>query len=791
MKAIKRIKKKMDHGWMFHKGDIPVLNSVKAGMAGGLTDCETNPGGYWMDIAFCDKVSQDRMNPAEWKEVDLPHDWCVEGSYVNDNELGAAPGSSGYLPVGTGCYRKVFSVPSDYRDGKMFILFDGIMRNSTIWLNGHRVGTHASGYTSFYFDITDILRYGPEEGENVLFIKVEATEYEGWWYDGCGIYRHVWLIGCSRLHVGLWGVYVTTPIVEETCALINIKTTIKNDQLENQQFELISSILDDSGFCVAKVVTEADAAGMGIITLEQEVEIKFPHLWSPDSPYLYKIFTEICQKDATIDEYETIFGIRKIEFTNDRGFFLNGQPMLLKGTCNHQDFAGLGVALPDSIIEYKLRLLKEMGSNALRCAHHPPAPELLDICDRIGLLVIDENRKLDSSEQGLKELRSMILRDRNHPSVILWCLENEEILEGTRMGARILDTLSRHAEYLDPTRPTVAAINHQWHQSGYSDKVKIVGYNYGHTDKRYIEHHKQYPQKIFLCTESVACTTTRGIYQKDTAKGYCPQYWIDYPEWASDPETSWLDLLENPHLTGIFVWSGFDYRGEPTPYTWPCVSSHFGLMDICGFPKDIYYYFKAAWTKEVVLHIFPHWNWNGMEGNKISIWAFTNCEEVELFVNGERQGRKQVIQNRHLEWDVEYIPGELKAVGYRDGSEIVAVLRRTTGLPYQILLDANKSAIRADGCDTSVIRVSIADEKGDIVPTADNEVFFTLQGPGKIIGVGNGDPSSHESDKENHRRAFNGYCMAIVQSTGDNGWITLRAHSEGLMPSVIRLEAAK
>ncbi|MBZ9685974.1 DUF4982 domain-containing protein [Clostridium estertheticum] len=774
-----RAKEKFDSEWQFHKGDIFIQHVVKAGMTGGLTDDGEYKQGKWMEIAFVDKTTNPVMTSDEWAEIDIPHDWCIEGNYVNDKELGSGPGNSGYLPVGIGYYRKEFKISEEDKGKKICIEFDGVMRNSTVWVNGHLMGTHFSGYTGSYYDITDVVRYG-DEGDNVILVRVDATTYEGWWYEGCGIYRHVWLTQTDRLHVERFGTYVTTPKIDEREAEVTIITSVGNEYPDDKNVELVSKIVDAYGEVVASLTTSKKVNTFDNMIFEQIATVKNPKLWCPKKPYLYKVVSEIKENGSLKDVYETTFGIRTIEFTVEKGFFLNGEHMPIKGVCCHQDFAGVGVALPDSVIEYKIGLLKEMGCNAYRSAHNPPTPELLDICDRMGIMVMDENRKLDSSPDGIANLKSMLYRDRNHPCIIMWSMENEEILEGTVMGSRILDKLARIAHKIDPTRPVTAAMNHGWNDGGYSDAVDIVGYNYGQRDNQDTNDHKNYPNRRMIGSESASCTTTRGIYENDSLRGYCSEYGTLIPEWSCSVEKAWRDVIDNPFLTGVFIWTGFDYRGEPTPYKWPCINSHFGVMDTCGFPKENYYYLKSAWTDEPMVHIMPHWSWTGKEGQNIDVWVYSNCQTVELFLNGKSLGEKEMIPNSHLEWKVEYVSGELTAIGKKSGVKVVLDTMTTTGQPAKIKLEPHKTLIKADGVDVSMIRVEILDSMDRVVPIADNEVVFTIEGGGRIIGVGNGNPSSHEPDKSNRRRAFNGYCLVIVQALENKGDIIFKASSQGL-----------
>ena len=783
----KRTRVNFDFSWQFHKGDIAMKRVVKAGGQGGLTDVNVQVITKDTIIDYSKTESAKIFYSSDWKGVNLPHDWAVGGTFVHDDEMGNQPAVSGYLPTGIGFYRKEFEIPETDKGKKISIEFDGIFRNSTVWVNGQLIGNHLSGYTPSNYDLTDVLRYGIE-GKNVILVKVDATEYEGWWYEGAGIYRHVWLTKTDRLHVDRFGTYITTPSVSSDEASVRIKTTLKNEYKMAKNFTLVSKIVDNKGIVLDVKTTSQAIEPFSSTEIAQKGTIQKPLLWSPETPTLYKVLTEVSENGNVIDTYETTFGVRKIEI-NRNGVFLNGKLYPVKGTCNHQDFAGIGVALPDKINEYKLKLLKEVGSNAYRCSHHPPTPELLDMCDSLGLLVLDENRMLSSSEDGINDLTTMLYRDRNHPSIFMWSMENEEWIQGTVMGARILETLVETAHKIDPSRPVTAAMNHGRNEGGYSDVLDVVGYNYGDKGLAYVKDHEKYPQRIEFCTESTSFISTRGEYKNDWGKGYVSNLGKWQPDWGPLPGEDWADVVKYPYLGGLFVWTGFDYRGEPTPYRWPCVTSQFGFMDICGFPKDGYYAYKAAWTNKPVVHIFPHWNWPGKEGDSIKVHCYTNCEEVELFLNGKSIGKQKAIPYSKLIWPLIYQPGKLEARGYKAGKVITKDIVETTTAPAQVALNSDVNTLKADGCNVAVIRVAIKDAKGRAVPTADNLVHFSIEGPGRIIGTGNGNPSSHEPDKATQRMAFNGYCIVLVQTNKQAGEIRLKASSEKLKGSEVILKA--
>lgn len=783
----KRVKENFDFNWQFHKGDIAIKLVVRVGQ-GGITDINV-PVITKKDtvIDYTDFRSSASFNPSDWKEVNLPHDWAVEEAFVNDSTLGSQPAGSGYLPVGLGVYRKEFEIPESDKGKKIAIEFDGIFRNSTVWVNGHLLGTHQSGYTPSNYDLSDVLRYG-NEGKNVILVKVDATQPEGWWYEGAGIYRHVWLVKTDRLYVTRFGTYVTTPTVSHAEATVSIKITLKNEYKTAKNVTLVSKIVNKKGLVFDTKTSTLSISPFDQMEVSQTGAIEKPLLWSPETPNLYKVLTEVSENGKITDTYETTFGVRTVEI-NKNGVFLNGRLYPVKGTCNHQDFAGIGVAVPDKINWYKLKLLKEMGSNGYRCTHHMPTPEVLDMCDSIGMLVLDENRHLSSSEDGLKDLAAMLYRDRNHPSIFMWSLENEEAMQGTVTGARIMETMVKTAHKIDPFRKVTAAMNHARNDGGYADVLDVVGYNYGDKQLAYVKDKENHPDRVMFCTEGTSFVSTRGEYENSWWKHICSNSILWQPDWGPYPGEDWADIVKYPYLGGLFVWTGFDYRGEPTPFSWPSVSSQFGIMDVCGFPKDGYYAYKAAWTDIPVVHIFPHWNWTGKEGENIDVHCYTNCDEVELFLNGKSIGKQKAKSFKKLIWSVIYKPGKLEARGYKAGKLVTKDIVETTAAAAQVALDSDANTIKADGCDVAVIKVSIKDAKGRVVPTADNLVKFSIEGPGRIIGVANGNPNSHEPDKSSQRMAYNGYCMVLVQSDKQAGIIKLKAASETLKGYQIILKA--
>jgi beta-galactosidase len=731
-----------------------------------------------------------------WRMVDLPHDWAVELPFD-----GRGSGSHGYKALGrnfpensVGWYRKSFTIPQSDLGRKISIEFDGVFRDSIVWVNGFYLGRQPSGYTSFSYDLTDYLNYG---GANVIAVRVDASLEEGWFYEGAGIYRHVWLTKTAPLHVARWGTFVTSK-VEGNSASVIARATVANEATNKAVFVIDETILDASGAPVAgsrtrKLPLKPGAAGefTNILTVSS------PNLWSPETPYLYRLITRVRSGGAEVDRYETPFGIRTILFDADRGFFLNDKRVELKGTCNHQDHAGVGVAVPDELNAWRMAQLKKMGANALRTSHNPPTPELLDACDRLGILVMDENRSQGINPEQLGQLEAMMRRDRNHPCVILWSLGNEEWgLESNPKGTRVTQTMQTFAQTLDPTRRFTLAISGGWNW-GSSISIDVMGFNYyTHGDDPELgtdHYHAKFPKKPCVASEEGSTFSTRGIYVKDEAHQHLTAYDENRPSWGSVAEKSWAHYAVRPWVAGLFTWTGFDYRGEETPFWWPAISSQFGILDTCGFPKDNFYFYQSCYLDRPVLHLFPHWNWPGREGQPIEVWCYGNCETVELFLNGQSLGRKPMGPYSHLAWTVNYAPGLLLARGYRDGKEIIADQVETTGAPAAIVLTPHKSTIKADSQDAAIITVQANDAQGRAVPTAANEIAFEIAGPARIIGVGNGDPSSQEPDQYMaggwKRSLFSGLAQVIVRSTGQPGEITLTATAKDLSPAVLKLAA--
>lgn len=775
-------KTSLDEGWKFHFGnaanpdkDFNYSTATIFSKSGAAVNTAIDP-------KFVDTT---------WTSINVPHDWAVELPFENSTNFDVQ--SHGYKPVGgfypetsIGWYRKHFSVDKKDNNDRFEIQFDGIYRNASIWLNGFFVGTNMSGYVGATYDVTDYINF---DSDNTLVVRVDATQYEGWFYEGAGIYRHVWLNQHNNLYIPEGSLYVL-PEVKDKNAIVTIETTVENKNLNASQGSVYAYITDRNGKILGKTSEQKVVLPInGNATVKQKLTINNAHLWNLDDPYLYRAIAVVKKNGVIVNQNKSTFGVRTISFDAKKGFFLNGKHLKIQGTNNHQDHAGIGSALPDYMQFYRIQLLKKMGSNAYRTSHNAPTPELLQACDSLGMLVLDEQRLLNSSPEYLSQLERLIKRDRNHPSVFLWSIGNEEgWIQKTAHGKKIAQTLLAKQHELDPSRTSTYAADMGNEFNGVNEVIPVRGFNY--REYAVADYHHDHPNQPLIGTEMGSTVTTRGIYEKDSIRAYVPDQDITAPWWASKAETWWKPAAENDYWMGGFVWTGFDYRGEPTPYKWPNINSHFGIMDVCGFPKNIYYYYQSWWTNEDVLHISPHWNWPEKIGKPIDVWVNSNADDVELFLNGKSLGKKTMPRNSHLQWQVMYEPGTLEAIGYKKGKKITSKVE-TTGQALNVVLTPDKTILTADGKDATVINVSFTDDKGREVPIADNMVKFYLTGDAKIIGVGNGDPSSHEPDKCTNgtwqRSAFNGKCQIIIQAGKSMGNATLEAKSNGLHSASVKL----
>jgi beta-galactosidase len=759
----------LDFGWRFHFGhaDDP---SKDFGFGGPAVGNFQKTGNF---MPACSIAYDD----SEWKTLDLPHDWALELPFQNDPDLlnkGFYPLGRKYPATSVGWYRRVFELSAEDAGKRITLEFDGAYRETMVVLNGFYIGRHSGGYDPFSFDVSDFAYIGQR---NVLLVRVDATESDGWFYEGAGIYRHVWLVKTNQLHVKKWGTFVKSQVRSGEASL-SVLTEVGNHGAENRNTRVTSTILDPSGQVVGKDTGPASSISAGgDQSYRQEIVVKRPLLWSLEERHLYKLVTDVQADGQVVDRYETPFGIRTAEFDAEKGLLVNGKSVKLKGTCNHQDHAGLGAALPDSVQYYRVGKLQEMGCNSIRTSHNPPTPELLDACDQMGMLIFDETRMMSSNPEGLSQFENLVRRDRNHPSVFMWSMGNEEGQANTARGGLILSAMKAVAKEHDGSRPVsiapAGAIG-----TGGLEVCDVAGYNY--MDPQAEEFHKKHPDKPVMGTETVSAVGTRGIYITDRAKGFVSSYDPYTTTGRASAEGWWRFCNARPWLSGGFVWTGFDYRGEPSPYTWPNISSQYGIIDTCGFPKDAFYYYQSWWTAKPVLHIFPHWNWPGMEGKEIAVWAYSNLDRVELFLNGKSLGVRDIKKDSHAAWVVKYAPGSIEARGWKNGKLVMTAKRETTGAAAKLVLRADREGVSADGEDVAMFAVEVQDAQGRIVPITDNEVTFRVSGAGKLIGVGNGDPTDHASDKGTSRKAFSGFCMGLVQSLKTAGSITVEATSPGL-----------
>ena len=765
-----------DFGWRFHFGHASDA-AQDFNFSGNFS--KTGNFGAVATLLFDDN---------DWKPVDLPHDWAVDLPFQNDRALA----SKGFYPLGrnypassVGWYRRIFDLPADTAGKRISLEFDGAYRETGLVSNGFYIGRHIGGYDPFSFDITDFVTPG---APNVLLVRVDATQSDGWFYEGAGIYRHVWLNITNPVHVKKWGTFVRSE-VRPSNATLRIRTEVENHGNSAQPARVTSTVLDPAGKVVGQASTTPAPIAEGLEhTYEQEITVPAPALWSLEQRNLYKLVTEVESAGAAADRYETAFGIRTCAFDAEKGFFLNGKSVKLKGTCNHQDHAGLGAALPDAVQYYRVRKLQEMGCNALRTSHNPPTPELLDAADRLGMLVFDETRMMSSNPEGLSQFENLVRRDRNRPSVFLWSMGNEEGTTATPAGVKILTAMKQVATRHDGSRPVSLAPAGGNNMGKFGFAVcDVQGYNYA--DPAADAYHKANPSIPVMGTEQVSAVATRGIYVMDGEHGYVGSYDPYTTTGRASCEGWWSFCNARPWLAGGFIWTGFDYRGEPSPYGWPNISSQYGIIDTCGFPKDSFFYFQAWWNAKPALHLFPHWNWPGLEGKEIAVWVYSNLDRVELFHNGQSLGAKDMKRDSHLAWNVAYAPGAIEARGFQDGKQVMSVRRETTGGAAKLIVTPDRRQLLADAEDVAMFAVEVQDAQGRVMPIADNEVSFHVRGAGRLIGVGNGDPTSHESDKGAARKAFNGYCMAIVQSNKEAGDIVFEASSPGLVPATVTISS--
>ncbi len=770
----------LDYGWKFVLGNAndPVKDTGFGQMRrGNLT---------YAKATGLAAPSRANYNDTAWRSLDLPHDWAVELPFQNDPPLpdhGGKPLGREYPETSIGWYRRTFDLAANDAGRRIAVEFDGVFRNATVFFNGQYIGQYFSGYAPFRCDLTDFAVPGP----NALAVRVDATLGEGWFYEGAGIYRHVWLVKSDPLHVAPGGLVVRSTVSNGAAALTLLAETVNESDLD-RTCSAEWRIFDGQQRQVATVTAAAQRlAPWSTHTFEAGARLDRPALWSLETPNLYRIELKLLDGVEPVDQDQTGFGVRTIRFDPERGFFLNERAVKIKGTCNHHDHAGVGTAVPDAIQYYRVGRLKAMGSNGCRTSHNPPTPAFLDACDALGMVVMCETRMMSSTPEGLSQLERMVRAHRNHPSVILWSMGNEEPQQGSATGARVATAMKRLVRQLDPTRPVTQAMNGGWEQNangaaarlGVSGVVDVQGFNYG--EDNIDKYHADFPHTSMIGSETASAVATRGVYAADKEHGYVSAYDTNVPgSYAKTAEAWWKFYAVRPFLAGGFAWTGFDYRGEPSPSQWPCISSHFGILDTCGFAKDTFYYYQAWWGGRPALHLFPHWNWTGKEGQPIAVWCFTNLDSVELLVNRTSLGSKTVEANGHLEWQVPYAAGAIEARGSKGGRVVLTERRETAGAPAKLALWVDRTAMQGDGQDVVVITAEVQDAQGRLAPLAANKVQFALSGPGTILGVGNGDPACHEADRADIRSAFNGLCMALVQSKAAPGEIRVEASAVGL-----------
>ncbi|MGB8844413.1 MAG: beta-galactosidase GalA, partial [Terracidiphilus sp.] len=726
------------------------------------------------------KFAKVGYDDSKWRALNLPHDWAVELPFVRDESLQ----SHGYKPLGrrypetsVGWYRREFEIPASDAGRRVNLEFDGAFRDVLVFVNGCFVGRNDNGYAPFHFDITDFLAIGTK---NCITVRVDASFGDGWFYEGAGIYRHVWLTKTHALHLGRWESTVRPMATDGKAVNLQLATVVVNEGKNFETAAVSWQILDAAGKTVATARAPVQTINVDEqASFEALAQLDDPAHWSADEPNLYSAIVTVETNGKPRDAERVSFGMRFLRFDADHGFFLNGQSVKIQGTCNHQDHAGVGAAVPDRLQAFRVGVLQQMGCNAVRTSHNMPTPELVEACDRMGMMMMCETRQMSSSPEGMAQLETMIKRYRNSPSIILWSIGNEEWHMQNDMaeqGAKIAATMVRRCHELDPTRVVSAAVNGD-NSKGVSEALDIIGFNYNL--KFPDEYHKQHPTRPVFGSETASTISTRGVYQTDPLRNTLSAYDVNHTDWSELAEEWWTFYGTREWLAGGFAWTGFDYRGEPTPYGWPSINSNFGIVDMCGFHKDNFFYYQSWWTKQPVLHLFPHWNWEGREGDPIPVWVHSNLDEVELLLSGKSLGRQKVPRLGHVEWKVRYEPGTITAHGWKDGKLLLTEERTTTGPAVALKVTAERTEIDANGEDVAILTVSAVDSQGRAVPTADVLVDFKVTGEGALIGVGNGDPNCQESDKAPKRSLFNGLAQVIVQSTKRPGEISIKAFKEG------------
>jgi beta-galactosidase len=768
--AGERVTLSLDRGWLFHLGDVP-MPEIRGH---GMSYHNGKAGSGWGAAA-------PMFDDSAWRKVDLPHDWAVEGPFDP-----AANAAQGYRPRGIGWYRRHLKIDEAARGQHFALQFDGIATHSTVWINGHIVNRNWSGYNSTQIDITPYLQYG--EVGNMIAVRVDANAMEGWWYEGAGIYRHTWLIQTSQVHVVQDGVHATPRQVKGGQWSVPVEVTLSNSGKKPAKVTVEVTLEDPQGKVVGRRSAPLTVPLFEQATAHLPLAVSAPALWSLNKTNLYKVTARVREAGKPIDEVALQTGFRTLHFDGAKGFFLNGEHVKLQGVCIHQDHAGVGVAVPAAIWEYRLRRLKELGVNAIRFSHNAVASEIMDMTDRMGFLVMDENRNFNPSPDYMAQLEWLVRRDRHHPSVILWSVFNEEPVQGTEVGYELVRRMVARVKALDDTRPVTAAMNGGlFSKVNVSHAVDVVGANYQVPD--YDRYHKENPGKPFTSSEDTSAFMTRGEYHTNTKRHVFASYDDEPSSWGNTHRDAWEAIGKRDFVAGSFVWTGFDYRGEPSPHEWPSVSSFFGIMDLNGFPKTAYYMHQVQWIKDrPLIHIAPHWNWPDKVGQPVRVMVMANTETVKLLLNGQEIGTQKADLYRMNSFQVPYAPGKLEAIGFNGGKEVARTAVETTGPAVALELVPDRNGLTGDGQDAMPITVRALDASGRAVPTAAPLATFTVNGAGRSIGHGNGDPNSHEDEKGPTRNLFNGLAQLIVQTKdASEGSIEVEASSPGLAPARISI----
>ncbi|MBB4153920.1 beta-galactosidase [Sphingomonas jinjuensis] len=759
----------LSHGWLFHDGEVETpppadheetYMNAKAGGARGPAAVD--------------------YDDSDWQPVQIPHDWASFQPFVKTANV-----SQGYRPRGIGWYRRTLRLDPADNGKKLELQFGAIATNATIWVNGSVVAHNFSGYNSIYVDLTPFARYGDDL--NVIVVRVDATAMEGWWYEGAGMYRHVWLARRPAVSIATDGVHGDPRQDASGQWRVPVTVTLESIADVARPATIEARLLDPSGREVARGTAQATVQpltrGQASLTLDAGT----PQLWSVERPQLYTLVTRLVGDTATSDERRTAIGFRTVRFDANRGCFVNDRPVKLKGVCLHQDHAGVGVAIPDALLEWRLQRMKDTGVNAIRCSHNAPAPELLDYADRMGFLVMNENRQFNPAPEYLDQLEWLVRRDRNHPSVILWSVFNEEPMQGTHAGVEMVRRMAAAVHALDDSRPVTAAMNGLFYEpENVSQVVGVMGFNY--YQKEYDKFHALNPTKPSTSSEDTSAFMTRGAFANDKDAHVISSYDTEAAPWGATYRDGWKLIADRPFVAGGFTWTGFDYHGEPTPYEWPTIASFFGILDLCGFAKTAYDIRRAQWIDDQpVVAIAPHWTWPGKEGQPTKLLVTSNADRVVVRLNGKTVGEAAVDRIMGNEWTVPYAPGTIEAIAYRGGREVARASHVTAGQPVALRLTPARRVMAGDGEDTQPITIDAVDAQGRHVPTANLATSFTVTGA-SIIGVGNGDPNSHEPEKGNARSLFNGLAQIIVQADTGRGRIAVRATAPGLKPATLTID---